>query len=462
MSLTRILIINDELSVIQRFIRGLSPVEYSVDSVLSPVEAMSRIDQTDYDVVFFDLNLVAGDGMQLFNRLLDQNSTTAVVLLISTTQIQAFDAMKHANCEFLPKTFSPEELTDAVQRALLNHRNLLQLRNITREEIFQEHGELVGTGAAMRSIYPLIKTIAPSGACVMIIGEDGTGRRLVAQAIHRLSPRKLEPFVAVESEIAQGESLGELIFGRMEHRGHAARYLSGKADEAGSGTLYFDEITALSLRSQKLLLNAIQKRSITPFDSTTQRRVSCRFIIATAKNLNYALDQGELLADLHHSLSVFPIYVPSLAERVEDIPYLVSHFINRYSPQYGSKVEGVDKTLMARLTARHWSGNVRELAWCVERMISLCNGDVLMLTHYEQVMEKISAIQWHGRPPATVKDLKRIKKQLRQTAVVEVERAFITNALRRSGGNISRAAREVGMERRNFQTMMRQHGIRLQ
>jgi DNA-binding NtrC family response regulator len=234
----------------------------------------------------------------------------------------------------------------------------------------------------------------------------------------------------------------------------------GKVEAAGTGTLYIDEIAAFNLEDQAALLEAINQRQYTPLRGRKSRPLSCRIIFGTAQRLDQAVQRGTFLKEFYHNFSIFPIYLPSLSERAEDVPALIYHFLRRYSQRYDREISRVDERLMTRLIARRWALNVRELADCVDKMIVVCDGDTLELRHYQEVMEEGGLEPRLERTPNTTRELIEAKKRLRRIAVAEVERAFVTRALQKSDGNVTLAARRVGMQRRNFQTLMRQHGVK--
>jgi len=312
----------------------------------------------------------------------------------------------------------------------------------------------------MRALFKLIQKVAPTGTVVLIIGQAGTGKKVAARAIHQSSPRLNEPFMIFESGLKEDPEISRLLFGYMKRQGHSWIYEPGKIEATGSGTLYFDEIAKLDLWGQEQLLSAIQQRVYLPIRGGIQRSAACRFILGTRRNIKVSMEQKDIIDELYTKVNVFPIYLPSLIERSEDIPALTYQFMRRYTRRYDKQIELIEDRLLTRLIAHPWSGNVRELERCVERMVSICENDNLTMDHYQQVMENGGLRLWNGKSPTSLEELKQIKKELRRVAVREVERAFVIDALQRSHGNVTRAATEVGMQRRNFQALMRQYGVK--
>jgi len=459
---TRILIIDDELAVVQGCSRTLVKSGHEVHSALNSSEAITRITGSEeaYDVIFLDLKLAGDPDTELLKRLKQLAPYTAIIFIIGPASIAAaIEALRQSHSEFLAKPFTPEDITTALRCALLHRTMLLQSSQAQENSKILELEELVWIGPTMHKIAHLAATVAPTGSNILIIGADGTGKMNVAEAIHRASPRRLDPFVMFEPKRKKHPSISEQLFGYVAKEFGSSKNIPGKIEEAGKGTLYMTEITTLSANDQSRLIIAIKERRRMPLRGTDSQTLSCRIIFATEENLHDVVAQGKLIEDFYYHLEVFPIYLPSLPERIEDIPALSYQLMRRFAVRYARPIVKIDEKLMARLQVRNWQKNLRELSECIERMISVCEGDSLELDHYKQVMGEGTSSEWSGLPPTTSEELKTVKKKLRQTAVAEVERAFVSEALRRSSGNISLAARMVGMQRRNFQTLIKRYGI---
>ncbi|MDP8240084.1 MAG: sigma 54-interacting transcriptional regulator [Candidatus Hatepunaea meridiana] len=457
------MIIDDELAVVQGCSRTLLKDGYSVETALTPSEAITKIEQSEaeYDVMFIDLKLIGDPKTDLLKRLKELSPETAIVFIVGPASIAAaVEAMKPGGHEYLPKPFTPDDLHAVMSRALQLRAVLLQARDVRKVKSVGDFDELIWMGPAIQKIFRLISLISARGTNVLIIGAPGTGKRRVAMTIHDASPRKLEPFVMFEPIRAESPTISEQLFGYVAREFSSSTYFPGKMEEAGNGTFYIPEITVLATNDQTRLLSAIKERRNMPLRGINSRPLSCRIILGTERNLQSAVRQGKLLESFYRDLEFFPIYLPSLFERSEDIPALVYRILRRFAKRYNRPVSKVEGNLMTKLQHRHWHKNIRELSQCVERMVSVCESDTVDLMHYQQVMGDVQSSVWSGLPPSTVNELKSVKKRLRHAAVTEVEKAFVTEALRRSNGNVTRAAREVGMQRRNFQTMMKQYEIK--
>ena len=456
-----ILVIADELAVVQTCARVFTHTGHRVDTALRTEEARFRLAGPEYDVIFMDVKLAWGEGVRLLEQLKESHPETPVVLMLGLAPVAAaVETMRFGGYEYLPKPFTSEALSASLARAQQRRMMMLQARDARENEMAMEFGELIGTGPAMRELFQLIARVAPTGDAVLIVGELGTGKELAARAIHRTSPRASEPFIRVDAEVGNHASLAAQLFGRLDGS-NGSPPLTGWIEAAQAGTLYIDEIGALDTETQDKLFHAISERHYLPLHGRKPRPLACRVILATAHDLKEARLEGKFSEELYHRLPVMPIYLPTLSERTEDIPALTYHFLRRSAARFGrEKVNRVDERLMTRLISRRWEGNVRELAACVERMLSICEGETLEMKHYLEAMEAGSNEQWLYHPPPTAAELTRMKKLLRKASVEELERSFVTKALLRAGGNVSLAAKQTGMQRRNFQALMRQYGIK--
>ncbi len=453
----QILIVDDELSLLGACTRTFTQLGHRVVTALTLTEAEEKLNEQEYDVLLIDLKLIGGRGRELLDSVRLNFPATPIVLLLGLSPLSSVETMRRGGYDYLPKPFSPTDLTAVLGRALQQRNALLQARQEQKYEQIIEFGELIGNGPEMRALFRLIRRVAPSGSSIIIVGDEGTGKELVAKAIHRISSRRLEPFVKMESGNVQNVTLSERLFGYIDIFDH---FVNGKIHDAGNGTLYLDEITSFDLDCQARLVNAIRQRLFVPINGSEPELLSCRIIFSTGRDLNLAFEQGHLLDELYDDLTLYPIYLPSMHQRMEDIPSLVYYFLARFNLRYGKQIERVDDKLLNRLISRRWPENVRELTSCIENMVILCEDDTLSLIHYKQVMDKDGNEDWQGKPPQTTEELKRVRKRVRRAAVAEVERSFISSALHRCGGNVTHAADEVGMQRRNFQALMRQYGIK--
>ena len=459
----RVLIVDDELAVVQGCSRILVKAGHHVDTALTSAEAIRKIEssQQDYDVLILDLKLAGDPDKSLLKRLRKMQPDSAAMIIVGPATIAAAcETIEAGSHQLLPKPFTADDLTAALDRALNNRTVLLQARQARQDPSILDLDELIWLGPGMQRTARMVSRVAPTGSSVLIFGKPGTGKMSLAHAIHRASPRRIAPFVIFDTKATRRISISEELFGYVVKESGRNKYIPGKIEQTGNGTMYMGEIVDLSIFDQARLLNTMRKRQYLPIRGEEARPLSCRFVFGTECDLKKKVQSGALQDEFYNSLVVFPIYLPSLAERASDIPALCYQLLRRYARQYGKTINGFEENLLMKLLAREWKNNIRELAQCIERMVTVCEGDTLELSHFQQVMGGSLSIGWSGLPPSTLDELKSVKKRLRQSAVEEVEKAFLKEALRRAGGNVTQAAREVGLQRRNLQTLMKKYGVK--
>ena len=456
----RILVVDDEPIVCESCKRILGEEGYEVDIALSGQEAFEKMKRDTYDVVLTDLKMPGIDGMEVLRTLRKDYSETMVIMITGFSTVEtAVEAMKLGAFDYIPKPFTPDEVSLVVKKAI--ERKSLLLENIyLRSELQEKYGfhNIVGKSKKMQEVYRTIVKVAPTDRTVMIYGQTGTGKELVARAIHYNSPRKDKPFVPVDCAVLAENLLESELFGHI--RGSftgAVTTKPGLFEVAEGGTVFLDEIGNISLSIQAKLLRVLQEREFTPVGGTTPKKVDIRIIAATNKDLEKMIKEETFREDLYYRLNIVPITLPGLKERQEDIPMLAMHFLNKYAEEMGKSIKGFTPAAMEKLVRYAWPGNVRELENIIERTIVMIEGEMVQPEHLPLPSEKADA---EVQVPETSEGLKEIKKQLREKAVEDVEKAFILRALERNHWNVTRAAEEVGMLRPNFQAMMRKYGLR--
>jgi two-component system NtrC family response regulator len=319
---------------------------------------------------------------------------------------------------------------------------------------------LIGRSARMQDVYALIRKVAPTDCTVLIIGESGTGKDLTAKAIHNQSKRKDERFFAVDISTLQSTLLESELFGHVKGAFTGATAdKPGLFDAADHGTIFLDEIGNLSPETQGRLLRVLQEKELLPVGSTTVKKVDVRLIFATNKNLKQLVGEGKFREDLYYRLNVFPLKLPSLRERVEDVPDLMMHFLRKYCAAAGRALPAIDAESMEALMQYHWPGNVRELEHVVERLIIMVEDERIDPVHISAALFRTESTT-KSVVPKNSDELKTVKRQMRESSVQEVEKLFVTEALERNDWNVSKAAREVDMQRSNFQALMKKYGIK--
>jgi len=456
----RILVVDDEPIVCESCKRILDEEGYEVDVAFSGQEAFEKMKRDTYDIVITDLKMPGIDGMEVLKTFRSEYPETMVIMITGFSTVEtAVEAMKLGAFDYIPKPFTPDEVSLVVKKAI--ERKSLLLENIyLRSELQEKYGfhNIVGKSKKMQEVYRTIVKVAPTDRTVMIYGQTGTGKELVARAIHYNSPRKDKPFVPVDCAVLAENLLESELFGHV--RGSftgAVTTKPGLFEVAEGGTVFLDEIGNISLSIQAKLLRVLQEREFTPVGGTTPKKVDIRIIAATNKDLEKMIKEETFRDDLYYRLNIVPITLPGLKERQEDIPMLAMHFLNKYAEEMGKSIKGFTPAAMEKLVRYAWPGNVRELENIIERTIVMIEGEMVQPEHLPLPLEKADA---EVQVPETSEELKEIKKQLREKAVEDVEKAFILRALERNHWNVTRAAEEVGMLRPNFQAMMRKYGLR--
>ncbi len=459
----RILVIDDEMIVCESCKRILEEEGYEVETALSGKEAFEKMKENTFDIVITDLKMPGIDGMEVL-RTFRKDYPDAIIIMITgfSTVDTAVEAMKLGAFDYIPKPFTPDEVSVVVRKAV-EKKSLMQENIYLRQELQEKYGfpNLVGKSKKMQEIYRIIVKVASTESTVLIYGQSGTGKELIARAIHFNSPRREKQFVPVDCAVLSENLLESELFGHV--RGSFTGAITTKPglfEVADGGTVFLDEVGNISMAIQAKLLRVLQEREFTPVGGTKAKKVDIRLIAATNKDLEKMIKEETFREDLYYRLNIVPIYLPSLKERLEDIPLLAVHFLKKYGEEMGKGIKGFTPEAMEKLMKYPWPGNVRELENIIERTVVMLDEDMVRVEHLilpgRQEKEAIK-----DQIPTTSDELKEIKKQIREKAVEEIERAFVMNALERHHWNVTRAAEEVGMLRPNFQALMRKFNLRV-
>ena len=457
----RVLTVDDEAVVCESIRRVLTEEGYVVETSTSPVAALEMLRQTHFDLLLLDIKMPEMSGIEVLRAAREIDPDLEVIIVTGYATIDtAVEAIKLGAFDYLEKPVSPPALVVATVRAL-ERRQLVDLTRRLRLELESRHriGNVVCSSPPMRRIMANVARVAPTNSTVLITGETGTGKDVIARAIHYNSRRKDGPFVVADCASLSESLLESELFGHV--RGAftgAVKDRKGLAETARRGTLFLDEISGLTPRLQGNLLRLLQEKEIRPVGADTPVAVDARVVAATNRELPDLVAEGGFREDLFYRLSVFTIDLPPLRERREDIPLLAHYFAHSFGQEFGKPVEAIEPRAMAALEAYDWPGNVRELEHTMERAVLLAEGPTLGLDAVPD-LGAARGDEW-DRTPDTLDELNTLKQELRAQAVDRVERLFLLKALRRSGWNVSQAARDVGMARPNLHAMMRKHGVR--
>jgi DNA-binding NtrC family response regulator len=454
----RILIVEDE-SAIQLALSGLLRREgYEVELAGSGEQAAALLGASVFDLVLTDLALGRGlSGMDVLKTTKRLRPETVVVMITAHgSEKIAVEAMKNGAEDYVPKPFDNDEIRLVVQRALertrLQRENRLLLEQMQRQYGFES---LIGSGPAMQRVFATLQKVAETDLTVLVRGESGTGKELVAQALHNRSPRRQRPFVAVNCAAISRELVESELFGHEKgaFTGADARR-QGRFELADGGTIFLDEIGDMAPETQAKVLRVLQERSFERVGGGKPIGVDVRVVAATHRNLEEEVRRQQFREDLYYRLNVVTLELPPLRERPEDVPALAQRFLERVIERLGLEKRQIGEAALARLVRHRWPGNVRELSNVIEQAAVLASGPVIEEADLKLGSDAAPA----AAEPADAEGLP--FGEAKRRAVERFERSYLLDALRRSGGNVSRAAESVGMVRQSLQQKIRELGLR--
>lgn len=458
----KILVVDDEPVVCRSCVRVLAPEGYAVTTTESGREGIEKGSSGEFDVVIVDLKMPDVDGMQVLQRIKEKQPDVEVIVITGYSAVSsAVKAMKVGAIDYLPKPFTPDELSVVVNKAM-DKRRLVEENRGPKEKLDEKFGfeNIVGQSKAMQRVYTLVRKVAPTNTTVLIYGESGTGKELLARAVHFNSLRKHRQFLPADCSALAPTLLESELFGHVKGSFTGATTTKpGLFELADRGTLFLDEIGNISPETQGKLLRVLEQGEFKPVGGTELKKADVRLVAATNRNLEEMSGEGTFREDLFYRINVFPITLPPLRERKEDIPPLAWHFLRQKCEETGKKIRGFAPEAMNLLVNASWPGNVRELKNTVERLVITADGRMIQPDDLPERMRNATACADHIPVPRTNEELKEVKRRLRDAAVDDLERAFVLDAIERNDWNITKAAQETGIQRPNFHALMRKHGI---
>jgi DNA-binding NtrC family response regulator len=451
--LPSILVIEDKSAMQQMLSATLTSEGYDVEVASDGQEGINRAREKRYDLVLTDLKLPGADGLQVLSEVKENDPGASVIVMTAYATVEnAVQAIKLGAFDFLTKPFDTDRLSILIKRALENRR-LVAENILLKEELAQSIGltEIIGKSEKIREATDLIQKVAPSDTTVLIMGESGTGKELFARALHQLSSRKDGPYVAINCAAIPRELLENELFGseRGAFTSSVARKM-GKFEMAEQGTIFLDEVGDMDISLQAKLLRVLQEKKFERLGGTKTINVNVRVIAASNMDLKEAISKRIFREDLFYRLSVFPITVPPLRDRREDVPALAEFFIERFSREMKKKPVKLSKEALDRLDKYHWPGNVRELENTIERAIILCDGRTITPEHLAIRLASTSEIRL--REGAGLKEVAAI-------AQAEAEKALIRRILAQTRGNKRKTAEILKIDYTTLFEKLKKYGF---
>jgi DNA-binding NtrC family response regulator len=441
----RVLIVDDDESTRVGCLQSLALGGFSAVAVENGSKALERIRQESFDVALLDLRTPGLPGMEVLKKLKDESRNTAVIVMTAYASIDsAVEAIKSGAFDYLPKPFTPEALLTLVERAANAVIRALENACIGQElERKMLSHPLIGRSESMSRVVRLIRKAAPVDSTVLITGETGAGKEVVARAIHRLSRRSDKRFVTVDCGTLVESLFESELFGHVKGAfSGAVETTLGKIELADGGTLFLDEIANISVTMQARLLRTVQEREISRVGSTGRKRIDVRIISATNRDLPQWVREGKFREDLYYRLNVIHISVPPLRERLEDIPALVDYYLKRFAAEKGRQAIGISDDAMRFLKRREWPGNVRELINALEFAQVTCEGNGIGV---RDLPHELSGTAEPGYPAVG--------------SLARLEQNEILNAIEQFQGNKTKAAEYLGINRKTLREKMQKYGI---
>ena len=448
---SRILVIDDDASVRDSLRMILEYDGYECQLARSGQEGVEGVERDTPDLVFLDVKMPGMDGLDVLRKIRENDETVPVVMISGHgTVTTAVEATKLGAFDFLEKPLSTERVKVTIRNAL-DQRKLRDENRSWRKADRVRH-EMVGESSALSRVMEEIQRAAPVRSAVLIQGESGVGKELVARAIHRHSPRAKERFVQVNCAAIPDDLIESELFGHEKgsFTGATEKQI-GKFEQADRGTIFLDEVGDMTLKTQAKVLRVLQEGEVERLGSSRTMKVDVRVLAATNKDLDQAIEDSAFREDLYFRLSVLPIKVPPLRERAEDIPQLVRHFSDLFARENNFKPKRFTDSALEGLSQLGWRGNVRELRNSVERLLVMTSGEAVDLPEVQSVLRVDEKPGGSGATATSARTLREFKEIS--------ERAFLVGKLRELGWNISKTAEEIDTPRSNLYKKLEQYNI---
>jgi len=453
----QILVVDDQVSISQHIQAILENEGYIVSIAHSGDQALIKLSSQSFDILLADMKMPGMDGLELFKkaRKFDQN-ISGIIMTAYGSISSAVESIKQGISDYLEKPFEPESLLLVVDKALRERQMLKEIRDL-RKEVNQKYafGNIIGKSHKMQAMYDLIKKVSTTDARVFITGETGVGKELVAKAIHFNSHRKNKPFVSINCGALAETLLETELFGHEKGAFTGAiRRKLGKFEYARGGTMFLDEVGDISPGMQVKLLRVLQEKKVERVGGNQPIDVDVRLISATNRDIKEKITHGHFRIELFYRLNVVPIHIPPLRERIEDIPLLVKHFMRIFNKNMKKNIKHISVRAMDQLMKHHWPGNVRELENVLERAFVTTDGDTIDTMIFSTDTQDTSTV---GSLYSVDIDIP--FSVARSVVVNRFEKVYLFEALKRYNGNVSKAAKETGVNPRTLWRKINAYGL---
>lgn len=462
-ALQKILVIDDEALICNGCKIILSENGYDVDVSCSGRDGFERILKDSFDLILLDIRLPDMDGIEILKKINEKRIDTTVIIMTGNGTIEnAVNAMKNGAFDFITKPFDEKELLKSIVKAFEN-RNLVQENFSLKKQLYEKFSfdNIIGEDPLIVDVFKKIDRVAPMDSTVLLDGESGTGKELFANAIHVRSKRAINRFLAVDCNTFSSSLMESELFGHVKGAFTGAdKTMPGIFETASNGTLFLDEVTNLDMDVQGKLLRVLETGEYKPVGSSQEKKTNARIIAATNMNIQQMVREKKFRGDLFYRLNVFPIHIPPLRDRKNDIPMLSYHFLRHFCRKTGKKISGFSDDAVKILVNYDWPGNVRQLKNVVERLVILSDENQLNQKLLYDNLEIRGEDDLNEIPvPGNLKELNALKKNFLENYFNKIEVSFLKKALSGADGNITKAAKIVEMQRSNFSTLMKKHGI---
>jgi DNA-binding NtrC family response regulator len=439
----RVLVVDDEAMVCVALTNWLQEENYLAKAVHDGPQAIARVREENWDIVLLDLRMPGMDGMEVLKQIREIAPQSVVIIMTAYASIpSAVQAMKDGAYDYVVKPLDVDQLARMLKR-IVEHQQLVTENILLRKRLTEqsEFGDIIGKSPAMQQVFEMIKAVTDTNATVLITGETGTGKELVARAIHSNSPRRYGPFVATSCGALPDTLLESELFGYEKGAFTGAdRTKKGRFELADGGTLFLDEVGDISIKTQVKLLRVLQERSFRRLGGTDVIEVDVRVITATNRDLAALVRADSFRSDLYYRLNVVSIHLPPLRERKEDIPLLAAHFINKYNVEFSKKFDRVDRKALELMMEYHWPGNIRELENVIERATVIDQGPEVKARHLPFCNIEVPISE-------------------EAQSLEDIEKLHIEKMLARHNWNIAKTARALAIDRTTLHKKVKKLGL---